>query len=323
MPVFRKPSFTINFDVNDEKKALRNYRDTKPGRAIPARSNSTLLLASWNIANLGAQARQARHYKLMAEIINWFDLVAIQEVRDDLSGLTALRSELSNSWRVVFTDKAGNDERMAFLYRHPKVKLLDMCGEIGIPVSEKKWIKLPGVNQAFTGFDRNPMITAFDVRGFRIGLVNVHLYFGDQDTAALRLRSMNRRRLEAFAVARWCDLRRKDKDRYVDHFAALGDFNLPKWGDANDPIRRALTRRGLQRPPHGTKIASAIASDSDYDQILCVPGLTSRVQQAGVFDFDGGIFRAMFQARGRISFNAYLRYYLSDHRPIWSEINIT
>ncbi len=119
------------------------------------------------------------------------------------------------------------------------------------------------------------------------------------------------------------DLRRKDKDRYVDHFAALGDFNLPKWGDSNDPIRRALTRRGLQRPPHGTKIASAIASDSDYDQILCVPGLTSRVQQAGVFDFDGGIFRAMFQARGRISFNAYIRYYLSDHRPIWSEINIT
>ena len=131
MPVFRKPSFTINFDVNDEKKALRNYRDTKPGRAIPAKSNSTLLLASWNIANLGAQARQARHYKLMAGIINWFDLVAIQEVRDDLSGLTALRSELSNSWRVVFTDKAGNDE-----YHWP---LIDFPNVLAAWIDSKVW----------------------------------------------------------------------------------------------------------------------------------------------------------------------------------------
>jgi len=323
MPSFRRPSFDITFSTDDEKRALRRYRNNELGRRIPRRSNSTLLLASWNIANLGAQDREPRHYDLIAEIIQWFDLVAIQEVRDDLSGLDGIMAALPGSWRRIFTDKSGNDERMAFIYRHPKVRLMEMCGEIGIPVSEQEHINLPGVNRRFSGFDRNPMITAFNVRGFHIGLVNVHLYFGKQDTAAQRRASMDRRRLEAYAVSRWCDLRRRDADRYVDHFIALGDFNLPRWGDSNDPIRQALTRRGLRRPTHSARIASAIASDSDYDQILCVPGLISRMRAAGVFDYDGAIFNAMYLARGIASFRSYLRYYISDHRPIWSEIDIT
>lgn len=323
MPSFRKPRFDIAFDIQTEKRALRRYRDTKLGRRIPRRTNTSLLLASWNIANLGAQARQAGHYALIAEIINWFDLVALQEVRDDLGGLNAILDALPNSWRTIFTDKAGNDERMAFVYRHPKVRLMNMCGEIAIPVSEHGYIKLPGVNRKFSGFDRNPMITAFNVRGFQVGLVNVHLYYGNQDTAAQRRASMDRRSLEAFAVSRWCDLRRRDTDRYVDHFVALGDFNLPRWDDSNDPIRRALMRRGLSRPDHSTRIASAIASDSDYDQILCIPGLLSRIRETGVFDYDGAIFRDLYESRSLASFHSYLRYYMSDHRPIWSEIETT
>ncbi len=321
MPSFEKPRFSHAVKVKDEKRALRKYRDTKPGRKIPKRTKKNLLLASWNIANLGAQDRDPEHYALMAEVINWFDLVAIQEVRDDLSGLRGILDALPKSWRAVFTDKAGNDERMAFLYRHRKVKLTELCGELAIPVSDHRHIKLPKVDAKFTGFDRNPMITAFDVGKFRVGLVNVHLYFGNQDTAKQKKASMARRQLEAFAVARWCDLRREDKDRYADHFIALGDFNLPKWGDSKDPIRKALMRRGLRHPDHTTRIASAIASDSDYDQILCVPGLSSRVLQTGVFDYDGGIFSEIFQNKTEKQFKAYLRYYISDHRPIWSEID--
>ena len=323
MPSFPKPNFDIEFNVDAEKRALRRYRDHEEGRRIPRRNNLNLLLGSWNIANLGAQDRQPRHYALIAEIINWFDLVAIQEVRDDLSGLNAIMDALPGSWRTIFTDKAGNDERMTFVYRYPKVRLMEMCGEIGIPVSEHKDINLPGVDLPFSGFDRNPMITTFSVRGFKVGLVNVHLYFGQQDTEQQRRISMDRRRLEAYAVSRWCDLRRRDKDRYVDNFIALGDFNLPRWEDKSDPIRLALTRRGLRRPEHSSRIASSIASDSDYDQILCVPGLISRVRIAGVFDYDGAIFHAMFKARGLAPFRSYLKYYISDHRPIWAEIDIT
>ena len=322
MPVFKKPGFSFTFDEAGERKNLRDYRDTKPGRAIPKPSHQSLLIASWNIANLGAQKREPPHYALIAEVISWFDVVAIQEVRDDLAGLRGILAQLPGSWRAIFSDMAGNDERMAWLYRSTKVKPLEMWGEVGIPVSDHPKIALPGVGLAFEGFDRNPMIATFDVGGFRLGAVNVHLYFGKQDTAADQKQSMERRQLEAYAVSRWCDLRRKDADRYVDHFLALGDFNLPKWED-DDPIRKALTKRGLRQPTHSSKIASAIASDSDYDQILAVPGLVGRIKQTGVFDYDGGIFPSLFQSKTKTQFNAYLRYYISDHRPIWSEIDIT
>jgi endonuclease/exonuclease/phosphatase family metal-dependent hydrolase len=321
MPAFPKPSFTHPFDVDSERAALRHYRDTEPGRAIPKRQKGRLLLASWNIANLGAQSREAKHYRLLAEVISWFDLVALQEVKDDRSGLNALMDALGGSWNTVFTDKAGNDERMAYVYRHSKVTPLQLCGELAIPPSELDDIKLPGVTRKFTGFDRNPFIHAFAAEDFQFCLVNVHAYFGPQNTSAQKTASMERRQLEAFAVGRWCDLRRRSKHRYTDHYVALGDFNLPKW-EKNDPIKKALTARGLKHPEHGTRIASAIASDSDYDQILCTPGLTDRMLNTGVFDYDGGIFVPLWNQKTQAQFNAYLRYYMSDHRPIWTEVRL-
>ena len=84
MPSFPKPSFPFSYQVNAEVDALRDYRDTKPGRQIPAKSQNRLLLASWNIANLGLQKRRDQDYQIIAEMISWFDLVALQEVNDNL-----------------------------------------------------------------------------------------------------------------------------------------------------------------------------------------------------------------------------------------------
>ena len=67
MPSFPKPSFTFDYDADAERAALRNWRDTKPGRAIPAKTADRLLLATWNIANLGAQDRGPKDYALLAE----------------------------------------------------------------------------------------------------------------------------------------------------------------------------------------------------------------------------------------------------------------
>ncbi|MDZ4844874.1 MAG: hypothetical protein SH857_04915 [Chitinophagales bacterium] len=51
--------------------ALRNYRVTKPGRSIPAKNKNRLLLATWNIANLGEQDRKTEHHKIIAEMLSW------------------------------------------------------------------------------------------------------------------------------------------------------------------------------------------------------------------------------------------------------------
>jgi len=317
VPSFAKPTFEFSYDVEAEKQALRHYRDNQPGRAIPKKRKDRLLIASWNIANLGLQKRQPQDYQLLAEIISWFDIVAIQEVNDDLRGLRAIQAQLPPHWRVLFSDPSGNNERMAFIYDRVKVHREEMVGEIGIPVKDHRYIKLPDNTHEFRGFDRNPYVAALKSGDFRFVLVNVHLYFGKDNKA-----DRQRRSLEAYATARWADLRTKDKDTYSRDIIALGDFNLPKV-EPGDPVYSALRRRGLHRPPHSTKIASNISNDKDYDQILFVP----RESQAdftdliGVFDFDGAIFEEMWNdaSRTEVQFRSWLRYYISDHRPLWAQ----
>src|SRR5262249_43506145 len=183
MPSFPKPSFTFNYDVDAERTALRHWRDTEPGRAIPAKAANRLLLATWNIANLGAQDRGAKDYALLAEVISWFDLVAVQEVKNDRKGLDGLVAALPASWRTLYSDAAGNDERMTFLYDSGKVKPRELTGEVAVAPSDLKNVTLPETTVAkFEGFDRNPYIASFQTRTMVFCLVNVHLYYGD-DTA--------------------------------------------------------------------------------------------------------------------------------------------
>src|SRR3954451_19847875 len=57
MPPFPKPRFDYEYDLDREIAAVRAYRRQKPGRQIPAKGKDRLLLATWNIANLGVQDR--------------------------------------------------------------------------------------------------------------------------------------------------------------------------------------------------------------------------------------------------------------------------
>ena len=318
MPSFPKPTFDFSYDVDAEITALRNYRDTKPGRQIPNKQDDRLLVASWNIANLGLQDRRSDDYKLLAEIVSWFDLIAIQEVNDNLEGLRGIQDHLPNNYFATFSDKAGNDERAAFLIDGNKISTLELFGEISVPPSEQRHIKLPGVTRQFRGFDRTPVLMSFAAGEFEFVIVNVHLYFGDDNTA-----DRQRRALEAYATSRWGDLRRDDVHSYVENIITVGDFNIPRV-EPGDLIYTALRRRGMQRPEHSTQIASNIANDKHYDQIMFFPGATKDrfTGQIGVFDYDGAIFGDLWDERSAALFRGYLRYYISDHRPIWAEFDI-
>jgi len=318
MPSLPRPAFEFAYDSDREIAHLRDYRDSKPDRQIPGKSAERLLLASWNIANLGLHRRRVQDYRLLAEVVGWFDLIAIQEVNDNLDGLRAIQAHLSDDYRALFSDKAGNDERAAYLYDRRKLGLLEMVGEVAVPQKDQRFIRLPGIERQFRGFDRNPYLASFVAGCLELLLVNVHLYFG-RDTRDDR----ERRSLEAYAVSRWGDLRRKDRDRYVDHILVLGDFNLPRV-EPGDLIFQALQKRGLMMPDHSSQIGSKLAEEKHYDQIMFFPGATQDrfTGRRGVFDFDGGVFPALWQSRTPNEFRSYLRYYLSDHRPIWAEFSL-
>lgn len=91
---------------------------------IPEKSaEKTLLLATWNIREFdslayGDRIPEAFHY--IAEIVARFDLIAIQEVRQDLKALNQLMDLLGEHWDCVFSDVTegtqGNGERTAFVF---------------------------------------------------------------------------------------------------------------------------------------------------------------------------------------------------------------
>jgi endonuclease/exonuclease/phosphatase family metal-dependent hydrolase len=316
MPPFPKPNFPFDYDVPTEIAHLRAH---KQKRGIPARDAGNLLVATWNIANFGAQKRRDQDHSLLAEIISWFDIVAIQETRENFSGLDDVHRKLPASYRLLMSDVAGNNERMAFLYDTQKLGLLEEVGEIAYPPSQYKNVKLPGVDLAFDGFDRSPYLAAFESGTTSFTLVNVHLFYGDEKTA-----SMERRALETFAVAKWCDLRKKSNFSFTRELMAMGDFNMPK-AEPGDPIYKALTSLGLELPDHSTQISSSISSDANYDQIAFLPQTTQDLFTGlkGVFDYDAVIFPVLWKdGKNKANFKAYLRYYISDHRPMWVQLKI-
>ena len=311
MPVFPKPTFPFAFDVATE---IANLRQWKAHRLIPAKQQDRVLVATWNIANFGAQQREDRHNRLIAEILGWFDIIAVQEVRENFAHLDDVVRHMGGGYRMLFSDVAGNNERMAFVYDTGKLTLLEEIGEVAFPVAQLAKIALPGVKQKFAGFDRTPYLAAFQAGQTSFIFVNVHLFYGSDKAA-----DMQRRSLETFGVAKWAQARQKSKFSFARNLFAMGDFNMPK-NALGDPVFEALTKLGLELPAHSSEIGSSIASDNHYDQIAYFPGDSQNLLDGatGIFDYDGAIFPALWQnGQNKKNFNAYLRYYLSDHRPMW------
>src|ERR671925_431460 len=85
---------------------LLKLRDalTDGPNAPPPRRLETLMLATWNLREFDSESwgeRLPESYEYIAEIVDRFDLIALQEVRADLRALRELQSRLGSDWRVL------------------------------------------------------------------------------------------------------------------------------------------------------------------------------------------------------------------------------
>jgi endonuclease/exonuclease/phosphatase family metal-dependent hydrolase len=322
-----RPNPEHTYNATTEINRLINYRDQvhpdpADDRHIPAVGQAgQVLIATWNIANLGVHRRRQSDIRVIAAILSWFEIVGIQEVADNLDDIFRVLDALPDHFDCIFNDRAGNDERSAYIFDSRRVSLGPKIGEVVIVDSDRRYIRLQGIQRVFHGFNRNPYLVSFAVENTNILIANCHLLYGPQSTAAERASSMGRRQLEAYAVSRWCDLRRRDTHAWTRNILAVGDFNLPR-AEQGDPIFDALTRRGLRLPPHTTRIPTNVSDTADYDQIAVTPGLLSRITDIGVFDFDGAIFSNIYNARTPGYWRTCAKYYISDHRPLWVQFEL-
>lgn len=327
MRSLKSPDPEYTYDPDVEIARLLEYRDCvhpdpAQNRHIPSVGQAgQVLMASWNVANLGLHRRRAADYQVIAEMISWFELIALQEVADKLDDIEQVLAVLPDYFALLFSDRAGNNERAAYIYDTRRVTLGPKIGEVAIVDNDRRYIRLPGVETAFEGFNRNPYIGSFIVEDTRLLLANCHLLYGSQRNAAERVTSIERRQLEAYAIARWCDLRRDSVNAWTKNIFAIGDFNLPR-ATKGDVIFDALTRRGLRLAPHTTRVPTNVSNTADYDQIAVTPGLLSRITDIGVFDFDGSIFPEIYDRQTPGYWRTCTKYYISDHRPLWLQFEL-
>ncbi len=340
---FKNPTPHHTFNVSREKSALtRHFRK----RGVPRSQSGKLLLASWNIANLGAQSRTGDDIKVIAHILKRFDLIAVQEVNARFRHFVDVVREMGKSFDYVMNDTAGNTERLAFIYRKRKVKTRNLFGEIALRKREypkrtvtvrykerrvEKKVKYPGVR--FVPFDRNPYIGSFRAGALDFTLANVHLYFGrfqnskkPEDHA-----KYCRRVLEIFALSRWASRHTEPETTYDQDIILLGDMNVPNM-QPDESTYKALLKFGMQPLEYLTKTGgSNIGNDKTYDQMTFAPGsIGDRIVGKGVFDFDNGVFRDLWKQldadlpkrRATSKFNAHVKHHFSDHRPVWVELDI-
>lgn len=271
-------------------------------------SPASLLLATWNIRDFdvnryGHGKRLPESLQYIAEILSSFDLVALQEVNRDLTGLEKVMRLLGGAWDYIVTDttegSGGNQERMAFVYDRRKVLFRNMAGEIVLPKGHK--IVTPGSGVEAQSdelqFARTPFVVAFQGGWFKFNLCTVHIYYGADSGQRLARRTTEIREIARFFSRR----QNREKEDYV----LLGDFNIVS---PEHETMQALESEHFVIPENLKKENSNLKGDKHYDQIaLKVREKRLEIGASGVFPFDHSVFRA-------IDFDAYFEYMPPDKR---------
>jgi len=342
---FKSPIPKHVYNSSKEKSAITRHF-TK--RDVPKSKNNRLLLASWNIANLGAQGRTPNARKLIAHIMKRFDLIAVQEVNDQFRTFAKIVKLMGNEFDFVMTDTAGNNERLAYVFRKTKVTPTSLFGELALRPREYpkrtvrvKWTDANGVarvdkfaNHKFVPFDRNPFIGSFKSGKIEFVLANVHLYFGKFQNSKKKAerKKYARRVLEIHALARWADRRENKATTYDKDIVLIGDMNVPAMLETESTYKE-LIKYGWKPVKYTTKTGgSNLGNDKTYDQMVFAPSSRMiRVTAQGVFDFDNAAFKPLWEKLLRQMsksktiglFNRHMKHHVSDHRPLWVELDVT
>ncbi len=279
----------------------------------PSMLDESLNVATWNIRVFGSRRRLRSSIYFIAEILNQFDLIALTELRDNLGDLQRVMMLLGPQWQIVFSDftgdRGGNSERIAYLFDTRMVRFTGLAAEADPPRRKAGGEWLPKYS-----WWRAPYMASFQAGNFDFVLLTAHMRWGDD---------LNER-IDALAeLGKWVARRRKKKYAVDKDFVVMGDFNIPKQGDR---AYRALTGDGeiLKMPASLAQIPGTnLSQRHNYDQILHSPTNADRFSNAGgVLDFYRDDWEALYpDRRYRPKDRRAFTYQLSDHLPLWLQIN--
>lgn len=308
----------LDFDTAIGLKELR--KRIASANIPPSRLDKTFNLATWNIREFGRRKRRTPSIHYIAEILSQFDLIAITEVRSDLSDLNRVLEILGPYWDIVVSDfgmdRGGNKERIAYVFDKRMIRFTGLAAEADaprVPVSEDGRSRLWNTAD---GWWRAPYMASFEAGSFDFVVIAVHIRWGA---------GVADRRPALRALGEWVARRSKHPFATDSDFILMGDFNIPS---RRSSAYRALIGddTGLQLPAKLANIKGTnLSQKNTYDQIL--PNAAGAGQKrfsnaGGVLDFYQGDWRALYPSSShRPSSKNRFTYELSDHLPLWLQID--
>ncbi|HWP38184.1 MAG TPA: endonuclease/exonuclease/phosphatase family protein [Gemmatimonadales bacterium] len=257
-----------------------------------AAAREAIRIASFNIQAFGtAKAQDERVMAVLARIARRFDVMAVQELRDESGEVPGLfLAEINRRARDPYAmivgprlGRSASKEQYVIYYRTDLVEFVDSFT----------------VRDTGDRFERPPLVARFVAGEFDFRLIVVHIR--PDDAAA-----------ELAALARLAAVVEEPEEGDV---IILGDLNADC-----DYFNSAGQDHPLQRPrfhwaiPTGTR--TAVRTECAYDRILLMEGTAGHEfvpNSARVFRYDREF---------RITSRALIRA-VSDHYPVFAEYRIT
>ncbi|WNJ16739.1 endonuclease/exonuclease/phosphatase family protein [Pontibacter sp. G13] len=304
----------------------------------PKKSDGNLILGTWNIREFGKYThRTPESLYYIAEIINQFDLIGLQEVKGNLADFHKILRLLGSDWDFVINDvtggNAGNDERFAYLYDKRKVEFTGFSGEIVL------WEDGRGAGFPLEQLKRTPLITGFKAGWKKFAIVNLHLHPGDDDD------DIELRQKEVKALLKVLTDRVKKNKIWTNNLVILGDLNM--YDEDDDSTIELFNKAGFMESKALKGLPTSIGRNP-FDRIFYYKrpnfdlntessGLSSGVLHFGAYVYQDAAYETykpqMLAHKGnpetlvteddyRDYFRKWVTYQMSDHFPVWLEIDI-
>jgi endonuclease/exonuclease/phosphatase family metal-dependent hydrolase len=297
---------TIKQIVAQERLALMRLMDDPP-HCIPRREvDENILIATWNIAQF-SNKKKSRALQYIADICERFDIIAIQEVKSDLRGLSRLQKLLPGNYKILVSDPTGNYERMAFLYDKRTVISTGLVCEIGFSGT----LQSPEEFQ----FNRMPYCASFRAGRFDFVIVSVHIAEGSSLGETGRI--LREREITTLVDLLKGKTKQQTGKVFDRDFFIVGDFNIQSSGDR---FFEALTQGPEPRflmPPGMDQTKTNYSQTKTYDKIAWLPRDDFQFSGSlGVVPFGNVLYKENGQPQNAA------RKEISDHLPLWAEFKI-
>ena len=260
--------------------------DPSVGETTIAAEPQTITLATFNVRIFSNGSRDDQELEQIADVLELYDFVAIQELRDTLVLRRAVNELATRGYKYAFdaSNRVGRGspyELYAFLYRTDKIQLVT-----------------PGVLWGETNdeFIREPFYATFRSGNFDFTVITIHVLYGD---------SQSERRPEIIELANVFQAVQSGNANEQD-VILVGDFNFPPTDQGWTNLKAIPTMTWLVNPPEKTTISDASLYDNFWFQSQYV---TEYADSFDIYVFDEDVFGNDDQAASLA---------VSDHRPVWA-----